>query len=195
MYALGIGAFSEGDDMKILMISGTYNRGSKTWLMLEEARQVCMSNGIEAELCDYAITVGQKDTSHDLSELIEKIAQAEAVIFATPNYQGSMSGFLKVAIDNIPESGLKDKAIGLIAVSGGMGRMSQPISHLRDVVAALEGLAVSTGIACYAEDFEKDGNGNSRLSSEKIKGRVKYLVEELYSYSELVKVARDKGLA
>lgn len=106
-----------------------------------------------------------------------------------------MSGLLKVAIDNIPESGLKEKAIGLIAVSGGIARMSQPTSHLRDVVAVLEGLAVSTGVASFAEDFEKGENVDSRLSSEKIKGRVKYLAEAPFSDSELVRVAREKNLA
>ncbi|MEM7561797.1 MAG: NADPH-dependent FMN reductase [Pseudomonadota bacterium] len=184
--------------MKVLMVSGTYNSGSKTHAVLMEAQEVCASYGIEseiAELCEYAIVSGQKDTRFDLHALTAKIDQSDAVIFATPNYQGSMSGLLKVAIDNIPEHGLKDKAIGLIAVSGGMGRMSQPISHLRDVVAALEGLAVSTAIACYSEDFEKDSNGSNKLVTPKLLARVKDQVDELYSYRELVKVEKEKGLS
>lgn len=183
--------------MKILMISGTYNRHSKTWLMLKEAQKHCQSYGIDTEiveLCDYAITAGQKDTTLELKVLIDKIAKAEAIIFSTPNYQGSMSGLLKVAIDHIPENGLQNKSIGLIAVSGGMGRMSQPISHLRDVVAALDGLTVSSDIACYAGDFSQDENGKVLINSDKIKGRAKQLVEELYVYTELVKIAKDKGL-
>lgn len=184
--------------MKVLMISGTYNANSKTHTVLREAQSVCVTYGIAyeiAELCDYAITASQKDTKHDLDALIAKIEAADAIIFATPNYQGSMSGLLKVAIDHIPEHGLKDKAVGLIAVSGGMGRMSQPISHLRDVVATLEGLAVSTAIACYGDDFERDASGASKLTTPKLLERVKQLVDELYSYVELVKVAREKGLS
>lgn len=181
--------------MKILMISGTYNRKSKTWLMLDEARKHCENdntqseaNRLEAvekieteivELCDYAITIGQQDTTRNLSELVEKIKQADALIFSTPNYQGSMSGLLKVAIDHIPEAGLKNKAVGLIAVSGGIGRMSLPTSHLRDVVTALEGLAVSTDIACYADDFIRDENGHNLISNEKIADRLQQLVLEL----------------
>lgn len=169
--------------MKLLMISGTYHRHSKTWLILDEARKYCQAYGIDveiAELCDYAITVSQKDTRYELSVLIEKIKQAPALIFATPNYQGSMSGLLKVAIDHIPEAGLKKKSVGLVAVSGGLGRMSLPTSHLRDVVTALEGLAVSTDIACYAADFSQDSQGNGLISSEKLKDRIQCLVDELY---------------
>lgn len=167
--------------MKLLMISGTYHSQSKTWLMLDEARKYCPDD-IEvdiAELCDYAITVGQKDTTNELSELVDKINDAQAIIFATPNYQGSMSGLLKVAIDHIPEAGLKDKCVGLIAVSGGLGRMSLPTSHLRDVVTALEGLAASADVACYSDDFGQDDAGKSFISSEKVKARVQQLVGEL----------------
>lgn len=35
MYAHGIDAFSEVNDMKLLMISGVCNRGFKTWLVFE----------------------------------------------------------------------------------------------------------------------------------------------------------------
>lgn len=183
--------------MKILMISGTYNRKSKTWLMLEEARKYCEDYGIETEiveLCDYAITTSQKDTSHEISELVEKINQSEALIFSTPNYQGSISGLLKVAIDHIPERGLKNKSVGLIAVSGGIGRMSQPTSHLRDIVTALEGLAVANDVACYAEDFGQDEDGKNLIRNEKVKERLQSLVDELYSYTELVKIAKNKRL-
>lgn len=168
--------------MKLLMISGTYHRHSKTWLMLDEARTYCANYDIDAEiveLCDYAITVSQKDTRYELSELVEKIKQADAIIFSTPNYQGSMSGLLKVAIDHIPEAGLKHKSVGLIAVSGGIGRMSLPTSHLRDIVTALEGLAVSADVACYSADFTQDDDGKSYISSDKVKDRVQQLVAEL----------------
>ncbi|MEM6589275.1 MAG: NADPH-dependent FMN reductase [Pseudomonadota bacterium] len=184
--------------MQILMISGTYNAQSKTHAVLSEAKRICDAFGVGAEiaeLCDFDITSGQKDTRHDLATLIGKIEAADAVIIATPNYQGSMSGLLKVAIDHIPEHGLRHKAVGLISVSGGMGRMSQPISHLRDVVAALEGLAVSTAIACHGGDFEKDDAGQSRLTTPKLLARVRTLVEEIYAYVELVDIARQRGLA
>lgn len=173
--------------MKILMISGTYNRQSRTWLMLEEARKHCDTYDVETEiveLCDYAITVGQKDTSHQISELVEKINESEAIIFSTPNYQGSISGLLKVAIDHIPERGLKNKSVGLISVSGGIGNMSQPLSHLRDIVSSLEGLAVATNIACHSDDFIRDDEGKSSISNEKILERVKDMVEELYRHTK-----------
>ncbi len=173
--------------MKVLMISGTYNRQSRTWLLLDEARKYCDTYDIQTEiveLCDYAITVGQKDTSHDISELVEKINQSEAVIFSTPNYQGSISGLLKVAIDHIPERGLKNKAVGLISVSGGIGNISQPLSHLRDIVSSLEGLAVATNIACYSEDFMRDEEGKNIISNDKILARLQDMVEELYRHTK-----------
>lgn len=171
--------------MKILMISGTYNRQSKTWLMLDEAHKYCETIGIETEiveLCDYAITVGQKDTSYDLSKLIDKINQATSIIFSTPNYQGSISGLLKVVIDHIPECGLKNKSVGLISVSGGIGNMSQPLSHLRDIVSSLEGLAVATNIACYSEDFHRK-DGNNIISNKKILDRIKDMIDELHTHT------------
>lgn len=185
--------------MKILMISGTYNRHAKTWLMLDEARkffeQIATENSIQieiAQLCDYAICIGQQDTAHQMSELVEKIKQADAIVFSTPNYQGSISGLLKVAIDHIPECGLQNKVVGLVCVSGGIGNMSQPLSHLRDMVSSLEGLAVSTNIACYSADFSTDENGHNLLSNDKIKQRIERMANEIYQVTKSIKQATIK---
>ncbi len=109
--------------MNVLINSGTYNRRPRTHRLLSEVQKVCTEYEIVsvfAELCGNATSVAQKVTWFRFNHLIVKVELADVITCATPNYQGSMIGFLKVIIDHIPEHGPKDKSIGLIAVSDGI---------------------------------------------------------------------------
>jgi NAD(P)H-dependent FMN reductase len=51
-------------------------------------------------------------------EVLGKIKQADAYVFSSPMYRGSMTGALKNLIDLIPSEDIKGKAAGLAATGG-----------------------------------------------------------------------------
>ena len=68
-----------------------------------------------------------------LPEAVRLRANIEALIFVTPEYNHSISGVLKNAIDYLPPATLKDKATALVGYSyyGGV----TPRAHLREILS------------------------------------------------------------
>ena len=57
----------------------------------------------------------------------------DAVLFVTPEYNHSVSGALKNAIDYLPPATLKEKAVGLVGYSW-YGAV-KPLEHLREILS------------------------------------------------------------
>ncbi|MFO7572019.1 MAG: NAD(P)H-dependent oxidoreductase [Gaiellaceae bacterium] len=91
--------------MRILAISGSLRSGSFNTGVARAAIELA-PDGVEVELYD---ELGQlppfdqdrdgEDASAEVRDLRERIAAADAVLFVTPEYNGSIPGVLKNAID------------------------------------------------------------------------------------------------
>lgn len=68
----------------------------------------------------------------------EQVAQADAVIIATPVYKAAYSGLLKTFLDLLPQDGLKGKLVLPIATGGSQSHMLALDYGLRPVLSALE---------------------------------------------------------
>jgi chromate reductase len=91
--------------MKVLAISGSLRRDSYNTGLLRAARDLAPA-GVDVELYDGlgAIPAFSEDLEGDLlpatvAELNRQIAEADAVLVATPEYNGSAPGALKNALD------------------------------------------------------------------------------------------------
>jgi chromate reductase len=91
--------------MQILGISGSLRRDSHNRRLLEEAAEL-LPAGVELELFDGLKAVPPYDEDDDVEEAPEAvvalrraIAGADGVLIATPEYNGSVPGQLKNAID------------------------------------------------------------------------------------------------
>ena len=75
----------------------------------------------------------QAPTLPEAVRLRANIEALDAVVFVTPEYNHSIPGVLKNAIDYLPPATLKDKATALIGYSwyGGVA----PRAHLRDILS------------------------------------------------------------
>ena len=69
------------------------------------------------------------------------IEALDAVVFVTPEYNHSIPGVLKNAIDYLPPATLKDKATALIGYSWYGGEA--PRAHLRDILSTFAPTCVS----------------------------------------------------
>ena len=107
----------------------------------EQSLQVEGVNPIFIDLRDYDLPLFaeemppsmQAPTLPEAVRLRANIEAVDAVVFVTPEYNHSIPGVLKNAIDYLPPATLKDKATSLIgySYSGGVN----PRAHLREVLS------------------------------------------------------------
>lgn len=81
-----------------------------------------------------------------------EVAQAQAVVVATPVYKAAYSGALKAFLDLLPQDGLKGKLVLPLATGGSQGHMLALDYALRPVLSALGARHVLPSI--YATDAQ-----------------------------------------
>jgi chromate reductase len=132
--------------MRVLGISGSLRRDSHNTELLRAAATL-LPSGVEFELYDGLRDIPPYDEDHDqagdaaVRRLKERIAAADAVLFATPEYNHSIPGHLKNALDwvsrPLAETPLKGKPVAVIGASTGMFGAVWAQAELRKVLGAI----------------------------------------------------------
>lgn len=95
--------------------------------------------------------------SGDLTQAIEKVIGADAIIAVTPVFSGSYSGLFKSFFDNLDVNALDGKPV-LLGATGGSARHSLMLEHaMRPLFSYLHASAVPTGVMAATEDFGTPG--------------------------------------
>ncbi|MDR7049442.1 FMN reductase [Duganella sp. 3397] len=122
---------------------------------------------LQAETSDLAI-----------KRAIAAVADADAVIIATPVYKASYTGLLKAFLDLLPQDGLAGKLVLPLATGGSQSHMLALDYALRPVLHALDARHVLAGI--YATSSQLVWNEGSGLAVDQaIAWRVEAGVEGL----------------
>jgi chromate reductase len=114
----------------LLGISGSLRRGSHNSALLRAAGQLVEAHGAEFEVFDGLKTIPAYDEDDDIgsgpsavARLRQAIADADALLFATPEYNSSIPGVLKNAVDwaSRPRAAtvLQNKPVAVIGASTG----------------------------------------------------------------------------
>jgi chromate reductase len=130
--------------MRILGIAGSLRRDSHNARLLRAAAKR-LPPGVELELFDGLATVPPYDEDADrepapaaVRALRSQIAAADAVLIATPEYNASVPGVLKNAIDwasrPFPDNALRDKPVTVIGASTGLFGAVWAQAELRKVL-------------------------------------------------------------
>jgi chromate reductase len=133
--------------MRVLGISGSLRRDSHNTELLRAAATL-LPSGVEFELYDGLRDIPPYDEdARDTGEaaavthLKERIAAADAVLFATPEYNHSIPGQLKNAMDwvsrPLADTPLKGKPVAVIGASTGMFGAVWAQAELRKVLGAI----------------------------------------------------------
>ena len=165
--------------MKILGISGSIRKSSLNSAALRACIPL-LPEGATMELFDISpIPLYNEDERTQglpasVQVLREKIATADALVIASPEYNYSMSGVLKNAIDwasRPPGQPFDGKPIALIGVTpGGLGT-SRSQYHLRQVFVYLNGLLLNKPevmISAGPSKFDADGKLIDTETAEKL---------------------------
>src|SRR5229473_6135510 len=135
--------------MKVLGISGSLRRDSHNRALLLAASEL-LSDDVEFELYDGLKAVPPYDEDDDVdpapaavAHLRDAIAGADAVFFATPEYNASIPGQLKNAVDwasrPLATNVLRTKPVAVVGASTGAFGAAWAQAELRKVLSALGG--------------------------------------------------------
>jgi chromate reductase len=133
--------------MKVLAISGSLRRDSHNTALLRAAAEQAPA-GVELELWDGLKAVPPYDEDDDgdlapaaVTALRSAVAGADAVLFATPEYNHSIPGSLKNAIDWVSRpmatNPLRNKPVAVVGASTGIFGAVWAQAELRKVLGAL----------------------------------------------------------
>ena len=173
--------------MRILAVSGSLRTGSHNTSLLEAAVEAA-PEGVEVELWEGigALPIYDQDLEgSDLPDAVHRLredwAAADAILFATPEYNGSVPGGLKNAIDwasrPVRESAITNQTVAVIGASTGQFGAMWAQADLRKIlgVAGARVVADELPVTRAHETFDAEG----RLLDGELFERLRLLLETL----------------
>jgi chromate reductase len=173
--------------MRVLAISGSARRGSHNTDLLRAAARA-LPPGVELELFDglleippYCEDADVEPAPEPVERLRERIAAADAILIATPEYNASIPGVLKNALDwasrPFPDNVLRGRPVAVMGASTGLFGAVWAQAELRKVLhhtgARVVDEELPVGLAAHA--FTATGE----LADAELRQRLVELVEAL----------------
>jgi chromate reductase len=180
--------------MRVLGISGSLRRDSHNTSVLRAAGQMFEDEGAEFVIYDALRDVPPYDEDDDgddapatVADFRDAIAGADAVFFSTPEYNYSIPGQLKNAIDwasrPIATNVLRNKPVAVVGASTGMFGAVWAQAELRKVLGAT-GARVAEGevpVSHAHTRFDEDGSLNDPNLEESLREVIRALLAEVQS--------------
>jgi FMN reductase len=181
------------DTFNVLGVAGSIRQGSYSTRSLKIALEYAKKQGAEVRLLDLNTVVlplydPSAPASKEVEHTTEAIAWADAVILASPDYHGSISGALKNFLDYFYEE-FAGKVFGYIVASHEKGLTV--MEQMRTAVRQCYGWSMPYGVSINGpQDFTGDEIRNTRLSN-----RLRMMARDLVVYGRLLRdqFIRDFG--
>jgi len=165
-------------DIKIVAIKGSVRPNNYTGMALDLALDEFKNhNGVSVELFDPAeihlYPPGLGGDSPDPVKMREAVTEATGIILATPEYHGSFSSIMKLAIENLGfPSVMSGKPIALLGVAAGAIGAIKSLESLRGVCSHIGAIVLPgpVSVANCREVFNEDGTCNDERSEARIRG-------------------------
>ena len=184
-----------GEKIKILAFAGSLRKGSFNKALIRAAIELAPEN-MEMLFFDLeGIPPFNQDDEDNPPERVrefkEKIKAADALLIATPEYNYSIPGVLKNAIDwaSRPKQGnpFEDKPVAIMSASSGRLGGARAQYHLRQCFVFLNMHSVNRPEIMLP--FAKDYIDNSgKLTNEETKKLIRELLEELLKWTGRLRV-------
>jgi len=183
---------------KILAFAGSLRKGSFNKALIRAALELAPAN-VSIEVFDLeGIPLFNNDSVIDppakVVEFKEKIRNADALLIATPEYNYSISGVLKNAIDwaSRPKEGnpLEDKPVAIMSASTGRLGGARAQYHLRQSFVFLNIHAINRPevmLSNAAENVDAAG----KLTNEQTRTLIRQLLEALVTWTNRLKCNRQ----
>jgi chromate reductase len=178
--------------MRVLGISGGLRRGSHNTTLLRAAGEIVEEHGDEFDLFDGLKAIPPYDEDDNIgrgpagvARFRDALAGADAVLFATPEYNSSIPGVLKNAVDwaSRPQetSPLRNKPVAVIGASTGMFGAVWAQAELRKVLGATGARVTEVELAVghAHEQLSPTGHPSDPAQEQALRDSVGILLGEL----------------
>jgi chromate reductase len=175
--------------MRVLGISGSVRRDSHNTQLLRTAADA-FGPGVELEVWEELKAIPPYDEDDDgptrppaVEDLLESIRQADAVLFATPEYNHSIPGQLKNALDwvsrPLASTPMRDMPVAVVGASTGLFGAVWAQAELRKVLQAMGARVVDRELPLMqaAQRFDEQGNLHEEEWREQLAQHVRALVD------------------
>ena len=182
------------DQVKLAGIAGSLRRGSYNAALLREAQALA-----PPDTCIDIVDLGplplyNRDLEHDgfpppVEEFRQALAAADGLLIATPEYNYSIPGVLKNAIDwasRSPDSPLDGKAMAIMGAGGRFGTVRAQM-HLREI-ALHNSMRVMIDPEVFVAGAWRAFDDQGRLTDERLRERVRQLMA---AFREFVRYVPD----
>lgn len=158
----------------IVGIGGTLRPQSRSLLALQRALDAVAATGAKSTLLDlnqvqlpmFVPKIPLEKWGENVQDFVRQMAQADGLILSTAAYHGSMAGVTKNAIDfseylaDDAKPYWHQKAVGLIAVAGGVNAAPNVVTAMTHCVHALRGntIPLYAAIKESKKVFDREGN-------------------------------------
>jgi len=185
--------------MRILAVSGSLRADSYNTKLLRAALDAA-PDGIEVELFDsagiaalplYDQDLDEGDVPEAVAQLRSEWDEADAILFSTPEYNGSVPGGLKNAVDwasrPVREAALTNKTVAVIGASPGQFGAMWAQADLRKIlgIAGARVVGDELPVTRAHEKFDHDG----RLLDAELHERLRLVLTTLASEAVPARVA------
>ena len=169
--------------MRVLGISGSLRAGSHNSKLLRAAGEA-LPAGAELEIWEGLRDVPPYDADEDVepapeavAELRDAIAEADAVLIATPEYNSSIPGALKNALDwasrPLATNVFRNKPVAVVGATTGSFGAVWAQAELRKVLGAMGARVVKdkeleVGLPKAQDAFDVDGSLRDRLLAQRL---------------------------
>jgi chromate reductase len=179
--------------MRVLGISGSLRRDSHNTALLRHAGELFEAEGAEFVIYDGLRDIPPYDADEDTEDAPEAVAriraavaEADAVFFTTPEFNSSIPGALKNALDWVSRplatNPMRNKPVAVIGASAGMFGAVWAQADLRKVLAAMGARVVEGEVAVGHADTRFDEHG--RLNEPNLEDEVREVVRLLLAESK-----------
>ena len=128
---------------------------------------------------------GQPSDSKDPDMLKQLVTEAAGILIATPEYHGSISSTLKLAIDNLGyPSTFEGKTVAIFGVAMGPSA-DNALAHLRHILTHIGGevLPGQASVGSVHNVFDEDGRCVDEAAEAEVRGVAAQLIEHLKNSS------------
>ena len=187
---------------RILVFAGSIRTGAYSGRTADAAQRALVLQGAEVtriSLADYPLPIMDQDLekAHGVPDnavqLARQFVEHDALLIATPEYNGSIPPLLKNAIDwvsrvrrdgNTTLRPLPGKVVAICSSSDGHFAGIRSANHLRAVLAhcQMEVIAPQVSVPNAAEAFDEDGN----FRQERLRKGMERLCRTLIEHAKLL---------
>lgn len=174
---------------RVLGISGSLRHGSYNTAALRIAKEVAPA-GMEIEVAEissiplYNEDVKQQGFPPPVEDLRRRVREAHGVLLATPEYNYSIPGVLKNAIDWVsrpPDQPFEGKPIALMGASIGLLGSARAQYHLRQCFVFMNGYVLNRPEIMIAQAQNKFGS-NGQLTDQTTRDLITTLMSNFHAW-------------